>query len=72
MLKLSNMEKIIAAQIVGRGKCDMVVTLSNGTQVTAFSYFDDELSFMSSEVVGMTLEQAHELHIKKDTEYLRN
>jgi hypothetical protein len=37
-----------------------------------FSYFADEISFSSAELLGLTVEQANELHHRKDVAYLRS
>ena len=37
-----------------------------------FSYYPDELSFTASEFVGVTIEQARELHMERDIAWLQS
>jgi len=54
------------------GSCTLKATLSNGEEVELYSFYIDELSFSNSELVGKTVDEAHALRQKKDTEYLRS
>jgi hypothetical protein len=47
------------------------VTYEDGEEEKLFSYYPDEISFDTSEFVGLTREQAIKLRVKKDIEYLR-
>jgi len=37
-----------------------------------FSYYPDEISFSSSEFIGLTIDEAHNLKFKKDKNYLQS
>ena len=50
----------------------VTVTLEDGTEETLFSYYPDEISFKSSEFVGLTVEEAKQLRHKKDVDFLRS
>lgn len=54
----------------GRGR--VIVTLENGTEEEAFSYYLDELAFSPTEFLGKTLEEARQIHHRKDVAYLRS
>jgi hypothetical protein len=49
----------------------ITATFSDGTTKRLFSYFPDEISFLPSELVGLTEEEARALKGKKDAVYLR-
>lgn len=40
--------------------------------VKLFSYFNDEINFAPAELLGLTVEEAHALHHKKDLAYLQS
>ena len=44
----------------------------DGKESVLFVYFPDELSFTEEELIGLTDEEAYNLFIKKDNEYLRS
>lgn len=47
--------------------------MSDGTKdVLLFQFFDDELSFSPSEFTGLTKEQADDLKVQRDKQYLRS
>ena len=48
----------------------VTATFDDGTTRQLFSYFPDEISFLPSEFVGLTEEQARALKGKKDAVYL--
>ena len=48
------------------------VTFDDGTTKTLFTFYPDELSFSEREFIGLTEEEARELHSKKDVTYLRS
>lgn len=56
------------------GNTNVFATVEGGgqTEVLLFSFFDDELSFSTQELVGRTPEEARELRYRKDVEYLRS
>ena len=47
------------------------VILEDGTEVELFSYYPDEISFVASEFVGLTLDEARNLKFKKDKAFLQ-
>jgi hypothetical protein len=49
----------------------ITATFSDGTTKQLFSYFPDEISFLPSELVGLTEEEARALKAKKDAVYLK-
>jgi hypothetical protein len=67
---------IMSATIVPpKGFGDQAVVkgqMSDGTEVVVLKYFSDELSFSAEEFVGLTLDQALNLFVKRDTAYLRS
>lgn len=77
---LANIEKLTALKpVVVRAwkkhdsyQVTMMAELSDGTEVELFSYYPDEISFSEREVVGMTVRDAGQLFVKKDTIYLRS
>lgn len=48
----------------------VTATFSDGSVKTLFRYFPDEISFLPSELVGLTEDEARELKAKKDSVYL--
>jgi hypothetical protein len=48
------------------------VTLEDGSEQMLFSYYPDEISFHANEFVGLTVDQAKQLKVKKDVAYLRS
>jgi len=48
------------------------VTYEDGKEEKLFSYYPDEISFVASEFIGLTKEEAHQLFHKKDVAYLRS
>ena len=51
---------------------EVVATFENGSTKRLFSFFPDEVSFQSSELTGLTEEEAYTLFQRKDTTYLRS
>ena len=49
---------------------EVIATFEDDTTKTLFSCYPDEVSFLSSEFIGLTEEEAHSLFQKKDTAYL--
>ena len=73
--------KIVAAEIreenplpgwPGPGVCTVYVTLEDETQLKAFAYYPDELTFTAADFIGSTLQEAYELRHKRDVAYLRS
>ena len=50
----------------------MMAEMSDGTEITLFCYYPDEISFSVSEVVGLTKSEAGQLFVRKDSGYLRS
>lgn len=48
------------------------VQFDDGSEKTLFEFYPDELSFTEDEFIGLTEEQAHELRMKKDIEFLQS
>ena len=48
------------------------VTLENGEVSTLFDYYPDEISFVPSEFIGLTVPEAMRLKSEKDLAYLRS
>jgi hypothetical protein len=48
------------------------VTLEDGKEEFLFEYYPDEISFKESDFIGLTIQEAFELKIKKDVEYLKS
>jgi hypothetical protein len=44
----------------------------DGSEKTLFEFYPDELSFTESEFIGLTEDQAHELKMEKDIQYLQS
>lgn len=59
------------AREAGEGYWKMIGFMSDGSEVVLFSWYDDELSFSTYEVVGMTAKAAEKLHFDKDQAYLQ-
>jgi len=48
------------------------VQLDNGEEKDLFEFYPDEIDFMESEFIGLTEDEAHQLRIKKDIQYLQS
>jgi hypothetical protein len=48
------------------------VTLDDGTVETLFSFYPDEISFSTTEFIGLTVEEARELRTTRDKQYLQS
>jgi hypothetical protein len=51
---------------------EVIATFEDGSTKSLFSFYPDEVSFTTSEFVGLTEEEAHTLFQQKDTAYLRS
>jgi hypothetical protein len=49
---------------------EVTAAFSDGTERRLFNYFPDEISFLPSEFVGLTEEEARKLKASKDAVYL--
>lgn len=50
---------------------ELRVQLSNGEELTLFSFYPDEISFTESELVGLTIDQAKRRKFEKDLRFLQ-
>lgn len=50
----------------------VIVVDSTGAETTLFEYFPDEISFIESEFIGLTLDQGRLLKFEKDRNFLRS
>jgi len=57
---------------VPSGHIAATATLDDGAEVELFGYYTDELSFTEAELTGLTVQEARDLFIRRDTEYLRS
>lgn len=48
------------------------VTLSNGESLKLFEFYPDEISFVESEFIGLTVEEAENLLTQKDMKYIQS
>lgn len=64
--------KIIDVEFVGKGQVSIYAILDDGSRHLLLNYFDDELSFTKEELIGLTVKEACDLHMKKDTAYLQS
>ncbi len=48
------------------------VQLTNGEEHTLFEFYSDEISFSEPEFIGLTLDEATRVKIKKDIIYLQS
>lgn len=51
---------------------NITATFENGQVKELFSFYPDELSFTTSEFIGLTEQEARALRLKKDVVYLRS
>jgi hypothetical protein len=54
------------------GDSKVYAIFNDGTSREVFTYYNDELSFSESELVGLTAEEAQKLRTNKDIAYLRS
>ena len=69
------MAKIQSVRFEKESRWDPVkiyATFSDDSEEFLFSYFDDEIYFDESELIGLTEEEAHDLFHRKDVAYLRS
>ena len=50
----------------------VTVTFDDETEKVLFDYYPDEITFVESELLGLTEDEAHALRHKKDVEYLQS
>ncbi len=48
------------------------VQFTDGQEKVLFEFYPDEINFIESEFIGLTEDQAHELRMKKDIQYLQS
>lgn len=51
---------------------ELKVQLSNGENLTLFSFYPDEISFTESELIGLTVDQARRRKFEKDVRFLQS
>ena len=51
---------------------EVIATFEDGSTKTLFSFYPDEVSFVSHEFIGLTEEEAYDLFQRKDRAYLRS
>ena len=51
---------------------DVYATLEDGSEKILFGYYTKELSFDKSELIGLTIQEAGNLYLKKDVAYLQS
>ena len=66
-------KKIVTCTIVeGRWTNEIHAEFDDGSKGKALEYYPDEISFETSELVGLTEDQAYELKRKKDIAYIQS
>jgi hypothetical protein len=64
---------ITAADIrVEHGRATMHVTLEDGSEQDAISWYVDELTFTPQEAIGRTIEELRRLHFERDRAYVQS
>lgn len=51
---------------------EVIATFEDGSTKTLFSFFPDEVTFVSREFIGLTEEEAYDLFQQRDRAYLRS
>lgn len=54
------------------GMCDLLGILRDGSEISLFTYFTDELSFLDCELIGLTVDEALKLRQDRDVAYLQS
>jgi hypothetical protein len=54
------------------GEVKVYGVMDDDSQEHLFNFYSDELRFSQKELVGLTSQEARELKVKKDIEYLRS
>jgi hypothetical protein len=54
------------------GPVDVVATMSDGSTLTLFRYFPDELSFAAADFIGRTVDEVRALHHRRDVNWLES
>jgi len=52
------------------GDKEAVATLEDGREEFVFPWFSDELNFREEDLLGLTIEQARDVKVARDTAYL--
>ena len=67
------MEKIVAVEFcTKRGYTAVMAEFGNGEFKDVVFFYNDELTFSKSEFIGLTANEAGDLHHRKDVAYLRS
>ena len=67
--------KIVSVELKKNAKfdpTDVIATFDDGRVAKIFDYFEDEISFFTNELIGLTEKEAGDLYMKKDMHYLRS
>jgi hypothetical protein len=51
---------------------EVIATFEDGSTKTLFSFYPDEISFVTHEFIGLTEKEAYDLFQRKDRAYLRS
>ena len=54
------------------GDKEAIADMEDGSEVIVFHWFSDELQFTTSELIGLTVEQARDLKQQRDIAYLQS
>lgn len=57
---------------VRSGQLAVIATLEDGSEITLFSYYTDELLFTAEEFEGLTVQEGLDLFARKHAEYLQS
>lgn len=50
----------------------VLATFEDGSRAALFSFYSDELRFTEGEFVGLTADEARDLHHRRDVDWLRS
>jgi hypothetical protein len=51
---------------------EVIATFFDGSSKRLFSFYPDEVTFQTHEFMGLTEEEAHDFHQRKDRSYLKS
>jgi hypothetical protein len=72
VLFIKDLGDSFSSSFLSSGEVIVYGVMENDEQEKLFSFYADELSFSSKELVGLTADEARDLKVKKDTAYLRS
>lgn len=64
--------KVTHVAFLGVGRVQAEATLEDGSKVTLFTFYEDEIRFDHSEIVGLTVREAKFLYHRKDVDYIKS